>query len=117
MDTSFEMIYYFKQDLVNEDVTSFSAGNVWLYFFRETLIGYRDMADESQTRFLDASKPLENDNYTSRHLITPAIVKSAYAEAESPNPPQLISMEELVNHAMRGVVASVDHMIHKNLFG
>lgn len=31
------------QDPITEEVTSFSVGEVWMYFYKETLIGVREM--------------------------------------------------------------------------
>lgn len=38
---------FFKQDLVSKRITSFAIGKVWIYFYRETAIGYRIVGDDA----------------------------------------------------------------------
>lgn len=74
---------FFMQDEVAKDITSFSLGEVWLYFYKEALIGVRDL-EANTAFFLKAENPPpEEDGYTHRHEITDAIVKGAIEEAYS----------------------------------
>ncbi len=116
-DNAFDPEKYFKQDLVSKKITSFSLGPIWLYFYRETLIGYRNMADEEEAYFLDASTPLPDDHYTSQHLITPALVKEAYDEAQSSKPPHLVSYSDLCGRTIQAGANSFNTLINKRLMG
>lgn len=114
-ENAYDVDKFFKQDLVTKKVTSFSIGPVWLYFYRETLIGYRNMDEDNEVSFLDASTPMPDDHYTSQHLVTTAIVKEAYDEAQAEQPPPLVSYDELCNRALKAVLKSCSIMVDKQL--
>lgn len=117
MDDGFEMERYFKQDLVTKQVTSFSLGNTWFYFFRETCIGFRDLETE-EAAFLDVKNhPLENDNYTSQHMITEQIVKQAIDEGNSQTEPQLLGRVELANTMYKAAFQVLQRFFDKSLIG
>lgn len=90
---------FFKQDLVNKHVTSYSLGNTWYYFYRDTLIGVRKIGDDKEAYFLaDDELPLKNDNYTSQHFITPDLLAGAIADK---NDVKRVMRSDLVEHAIR----------------
>jgi hypothetical protein len=107
---------FFSQDLVSKRVTSFSCGNIWLYFFRETLIGVRDMEDDNRAYFLDVSKKrLENDHYTSQHLIDEKLVREAHEEAQASIPPKMVTKDEVARKAVQLCAESLHNLIHNTM--
>lgn len=49
---------YFVRDFVTPDITSVGIGNVWLYFYKETLVGVRDAA-QKLAYFMDVKSRTE----------------------------------------------------------
>lgn len=54
----FDKNYLFR-DYVTEDVSSYGIGSVWVYHFKETLIGVRDI-ETRQAWFVELSTTKEN---------------------------------------------------------
>lgn len=46
MADTFPSQTYFMRDYVTADITSVGIGNIWLYFYKETLVGVRDAAQK-----------------------------------------------------------------------
>jgi hypothetical protein len=46
MAETFPSQTYFVRDFVTPDITSVGLGNLWLYFYKETLVGARDAAQK-----------------------------------------------------------------------
>ena len=74
------MIRYFSQDPVDADISAFSVRVLWLYFYREILIGYVNHF-EREGWFMRFDGPLYEDGFTSQHLLTQAHINKAIDDA------------------------------------
>ena len=94
---------------------SVSIGEVWLYFYKQTLIGVRDMRS-NKAAFLHVRERSEPDGYSHRHEIDNFVVENAMAEPY-PNldPPFRLPADELTSLALawvaNGLVKHVDHAL------
>ena len=91
---------FFAQDFVNGEVSSFAIGQLWLYFYRETLIGVYYMESDDEAYILDATTPLSEDGFSSRHLITAEIIGYAANDMQAANgTPKPLSLLDLIAKA------------------
>ena len=106
---------FFFLDDMEDGINSVSVGEVWLYFYKQTLIGVRDMRS-NKAAFLHVGKPTKPDGYSHRHEITDEIVDKATNEPY-PNleKPKRLPADDLTALAIAwvadGMVAHVDHAL------
>jgi hypothetical protein len=106
---------FFKQDIVTVYVTSFSLGNVWVYFFREIPIGIRDI-ETDDGYFLDITKnAFPPDQYASQHLLTQEIINDALEEGVSPRPPVFVKHDDFPQLMLKIGFRAFKHLINKGL--
>jgi hypothetical protein len=96
--------FFFVDDMDDERIyLSVSVGEVWLYFYKEILIGVRDM-------------PTKEDGYSHRHEITQEVVDRALKEPY-PNalPIKYLPADELSALALQwvasGLIKHVDNAL------
>jgi hypothetical protein len=108
--------FFFLDDMDDERFyISVSVGEVWLYFYKEILIGVRDMRT-NKVAFLRVDEQAKEDGYSHRHEITNVIVEVALKE---PYPivgaPKRLPADELSSLAMQwvaaGMVKHIDHAL------
>ena len=106
--------FFFLDDML-PNYNSVSIGEVWLYFYKQTLIGVRDMRF-NKAAFLHISERAEPDGYSHRHEIDNMVVECAMVEPY-PNlePPHRLPADELTSLALAwvadGLVKHVDHAL------
>jgi hypothetical protein len=106
---------FFKQDIVTVYVTSFSLGNVWVYFFREIPIGIRDI-ETDDGYFLDITKnAFPPDQYASQHLLTQEIINDALEEGVSPRPPVFVKHDDFPQLMLKIGFRAFERLIDKGL--
>lgn len=108
--------FFFLDEMDAErDYISISIGEVWLYFYKQTLIGVRDMRS-NKSAFLRVDTPSKPDGYSHRHEITKETVFQATNEPY-PNiePPKYVSADDLTSIAAAwvadGLVKTVDNAL------
>jgi hypothetical protein len=107
--------FFFLDDMDDNRIyISVSIGEVWLYFYREILIGVRDMR-ANQAAFLRA-EPTTEDGYSHRHEITQEIVDEALKEPyTNAKPLMYLPAVELQALALQwvanGLVKHIDHAL------
>jgi hypothetical protein len=109
--------FFFLDDMdAEKNYISVSIGEIWLYFYKQSLIGVRDMRS-NQSAFLHAAHPTKPDGYSHRHEITREVVTRALSEPY-PNlePPKLLPADELTAVAIawvaNGMIEYVDLALH-----
>lgn len=115
-DIDREIENFFTQDLVSADCASFAVGQVWFYFYRETLIGVRDL-DTDEGYFLNAKTKLPDNGFSSQHLITEKIVEEAVNEGVSNTPVKYMEMTELSRKALAMGLKSFSEISDKMIMG
>lgn len=103
---------FFFMDDMEDGINSVSIGEVWLYFYKQSLIGVRDMRF-NRAAFLHVGKPTKPDGYSHRHEITNEIVDRATNEPyQNLETPKRLPADELTSLAIawvaEGMVAHVD---------
>jgi hypothetical protein len=103
--------FFFCDDMDEKrEYLSVSIGEVWLYFYKETLIGVRDMRS-NLAAFLK-HETVNNDGFSHRHEITPAIIKFAMNEAyPDAMPPKQLSSQDLTQLAFEWCADMLSHQI------
>lgn len=101
--------FFFLDDMDEaKNYISVSVGDVWLYFYKEILIGVRDLRINHAAFLKCRDEVLPEDGYSHRHEITQGIVegamKEAYPDAE---PPKMLVVEDLTALAMQWVADSM----------
>ena len=109
-----EVENYFAQDLVTADVASFAIGQLWLYFYRETLVGVRNL-ETDEGYFLNAKTKLPDNGFSSQHLITEKIIEGAVNEGVSNTPVKYLEFEALADKALQMTLAEASNMAEKHL--
>jgi hypothetical protein len=108
--------FFFLDDMdVEKNYISISIGEVWLYFYKETLIGTRDMRT-NKVAFLRVDEVSKEDGYSHRHEITNEVVEQAMKE---PYPvagkPKRLPADELsalaIEWVAAGMVKHIDHAL------
>lgn len=106
---------FFFLDAVDDarDYISVSVGDVWLYFYKENLIGVRDMRT-SKAAYLDPPvEPPKPDHYSHRHELFAGTIdgirQEAYVDAE---PPKTLAAEDLTSLALQWVADSIASQIN-----
>lgn len=106
-------------DQVTEDVASVGCGEVWTYYFKETLIGVRDVRN-AQAFFLDVST--KDDTKASMaptiKYLTDAHVKDAVEEMSNENEKiEYLHIKELGGKATLLLMGELNHMMNEILLG
>ena len=107
---------FFFLDEMSDGITSVSVGEVWLYFYKQTLIGVRDMRN-NRAVFLRVTKIPKPDGYSHRHEITYDIVLRATKEPyHNQETPKYLHADELTALAIawvaEGLTKHVDLALH-----
>ena len=95
---------FFFFDRTPGDIQSFSIGDVWLYFYKETLIAVRDM-DAAKVWVLAYKKPELDDGYSHRHEIGPDTYRAITTSIITGEPYQGFSFATVVSAAELTTVA------------
>lgn len=111
------LMRWFSQDPVDTDITAFSSGDVWLYMYRETLIGFINQRDQKGW-FMRWDKPLYYDGFTSQHLLTRDHIKTAVDDTMIDNGSiSYLEHAEMVEAAFRAVSEEISSHIEERLLG
>lgn len=111
------LMRWFSQDPVDSDITSFSVGEVWLYMYREVLVGYINQR-ERKGWFMRFDKSLYHDGFTSQHLLTPAHIKIAVDDSMlEATDVKYLEHAEMVEAAFRAVADEISSHIQEALLG
>lgn len=105
---------FFAQDLVSQDVASFSFRNVWFYFYRETLIGIANL-ETDQLWLLDANIELPDNGFTSQHLITPKLTQEVIDDNAVKSKPILMNFLDLNKQATQQIFAQCSAAINQEM--
>ena len=74
---------YFFRDYVTEDISSIGIGPVWIYFFKETLIGVRDLEmKEAWFAVVDTVKTFKANYVPTIEQLTSEHIKEAIDEID-----------------------------------
>jgi len=111
------LMRFFSQDPVNADLTSFSIGDVWLYMYRETMVGFIHM-ESREGWFMDWKEPLFNDGFSSQHLLTKDHVKACVEDTMIDHDKiHYLEHGELVAHAFKAVCDECVARVDEAMFG
>lgn len=107
---------WFFQDKVTDEVTSFSVGEVWLYFYKECLIGVNDMTNNRRYMLKVEAKPTR-DGVTSYHEVTEQIVKDAIDDLSADRGVEFLPRDELHEEAFKMALETFSRSIDRELVG
>jgi hypothetical protein len=104
--------FFFIDDMDDQkNYISVSIGEVWIYFYKEIMIGVRDLR-VNKAAFLKVDSPFIEDGYSHRHEITQDIVGGAMKEAyPDKEPPKMLSIDDLTSLAMQWAADSMAHQV------
>lgn len=110
---------YFALDPVTEDVNSVGCGEVWCYYFKETLIGVRDVRN-ARAFFLDVSTKDDTQAAMAPTIkyLTDAHVKEAIDEVSNEGEKlEYVHIKELGAKAQLLVMEELNDLMNKRLLG
>jgi hypothetical protein len=99
--------FFYLDDMSNDRTyNSVSVGALWLYFYKETLIGIRDMRT-NDVAFLEVKERLRNDGHSHRHEIDGEVIKRAMDEAYPTKSIKMVGYDELCGLAIQWTADSI----------
>lgn len=110
---------YFMNDQVTEDITSVGFGEVWMYFYKETMIGVRD-ARNKVSFFMTADSKSETKAPMAPTLanLTEDHIREAIEEHDqSSEKCTRVPMVDLFSHAVRLSAAEMNLLLNETMMG
>lgn len=110
---------FFFRDFVSEDVISVSVGMVWLYFFKETLIGVRHTKKKVAWFVrLESTKPMSSTLVPTIEFLTEEHIRDAVNEVDKTDEKtEFVDFEDMLSKAAELVANEMSEFIDTHLVG
>lgn len=105
--------FFFCDYQPSYNVTSFSVGDIWLYFYKETLIAVRDITADRVWAL--KTNHVEPDGYSNRHEIGQKIIEMILSEVYQAESQTLLTAPELSSQAIQLVAESIVQHVDRAL--
>lgn len=116
---NYEKEVYYLCDQITEQIITIGIGEVWLYFYKETLIGVRDVRNKV-SYFLDPDT--KNDTKTTMAPtlanLTEESIREAIEEHDlSSEKTHRVHLQELFDHTTRLILGELHVLIKQSILG
>lgn len=112
-------VNYFWRDYVTEDIVAYGIGNVWLYHYKENLIGVRNIEIKEAYFVRKEDIPVEDERWSPTiRQITAEHIKECITDVDMPEEKlQYIPMEDLAAKAFHLVTHEITTKIDSLFLG
>jgi len=109
---------FFYCDPMTHDITSFSIGELWMYFYKEILVAVTHLSDSSYSVILDIPENgFDHDGFSARGELTSQVLSELHSELLLRGVTARGTREDLQEIALKGASKEISEVIHQVIIG